>query len=98
MVKSLLVGTKTVLDMAKTLRNLVAFVHLSTAFCHVDQEELCEHVYESPYNPHDVIKLVNWLDEKSLKLITSKGAVVPGWQQNNAGIRLIVHYTTRGET
>ncbi|XP_031782895.1 putative fatty acyl-CoA reductase CG5065 isoform X2 [Nasonia vitripennis] len=66
------VGTKTVLDMAKTLRNLVAFIHLSTAFCHVDQEELCEHVYESPYNPHDVIKLVNWLDEKSLKLITSK--------------------------
>ncbi|XP_076748801.1 putative fatty acyl-CoA reductase CG5065 [Xylocopa sonorina] len=65
-------GTKTVLELAKKMKKLLAFVHLSTAFCYPEREELDEKVYDAPANPHDVIKLVRWLDEGSLNLITPK--------------------------
>jgi fatty acyl-CoA reductase len=49
-----------------------AFVHLSTAFCHCDQEELEERMYESPLDPHDVMKCVQWMDETTLNMITER--------------------------
>jgi fatty acyl-CoA reductase len=47
-----------------------AFVHLSTAFCHPDAEELEERIYDSPVDPHDVMRCVQWMDETSLDAIT----------------------------
>lgn len=52
------------------MKNLIALVHLSTAFCHVDQTELGERVYDAPDDPLDIIRLVEWLDERALDLIT----------------------------
>ncbi|XP_051155914.1 putative fatty acyl-CoA reductase CG5065 isoform X2 [Leptopilina boulardi] len=66
------VGTKRILKLSKGIKNLVAFVHLSTAFCHVDQEELGERVYDSPDDPQDVMRLIQWLDESAIDLITPK--------------------------
>ena len=54
------------------MKNLEAFVHLSTAFCHVDQEELGERVYDAPDDPEDVMRLIQWLDESAVDLITPK--------------------------
>lgn len=51
---------------------LKAFVHLSTAFCYADKEELDEKVYDATDNPHDVMRLVQWLDESAIDLITPK--------------------------
>ncbi|CAL7945457.1 unnamed protein product [Xylocopa violacea] len=65
-------GTKTVLELAKKMKKLLTFVHLSTAFCYPEREELDEKVYDAPADPHDIIKLVQWLDEGSLNLITPK--------------------------
>ncbi|KAL0125701.1 hypothetical protein PUN28_004638 [Cardiocondyla obscurior] len=65
-------GTKKVLDLAKEMKNLNAFIHLSTAFCHVDQEELGERCYDSPHDPKDVMRLVEWLDDEGIDLITPK--------------------------
>ncbi|KAL6426748.1 hypothetical protein ACFW04_009232 [Cataglyphis niger] len=65
-----LIGTKRVLNLVKEMKHLQAFVHLSTAFCHVDQKELGERTYDSPDDPHDVMRLVQWLDEDSTDLIT----------------------------
>lgn len=48
------------------------FIHLSTAFCHVDKEILEEKVYDSPYDPHDIMRIVKWMDLKSLNTITPK--------------------------
>ncbi|KAL6426721.1 hypothetical protein ACFW04_009228 [Cataglyphis niger] len=50
--------------------NLI-FLHLSTAFCYVEEKELDERIYDSP-NPHDIMSLVQWLDEDSIDLITPK--------------------------
>ena len=63
------------IQLAKRMKNLKAFVHLSTAFCHVDQEELGERVYDSPNDPADVMRLVQWLDENSIDIITPKYAI-----------------------
>jgi len=54
------------------MKRLEFFVHLSTAFCHVDQQELGERVYDSIDDPNDVIKLVQWLNEDLIDLITPK--------------------------
>lgn len=66
------VGTKRVLDLSKAMKKLEAFVHLSTAFCHVDQMELGERVYDSPDDPQDVIRFVQWMEDDAIDLITSK--------------------------
>jgi fatty acyl-CoA reductase len=47
-------------------------VHLSTAFCHCDLEELEERAYDSPVDPHDIMSCVQWLDEASLDMITGR--------------------------
>jgi fatty acyl-CoA reductase len=51
-------------------------VHLSTAFCHCDLEELEERTYETPVDPHDVMRCVQWMDETSLNLITERYALM----------------------
>jgi len=58
--------------LAKEMKHLESFVHLSTTFCHVDQEKLDERIYESPNDPEDIMRLVQWLDDKSIDFITPK--------------------------
>ncbi|XP_014610676.1 PREDICTED: putative fatty acyl-CoA reductase CG5065 [Polistes canadensis] len=67
-----LIGTKRMLDLSRDMKKLEVFVHLSTAFCHVDQVELGERVYDSTDDPQDVIRLVQWLDEEIIDFITPK--------------------------
>ncbi|XP_058800132.1 putative fatty acyl-CoA reductase CG5065 [Phymastichus coffea] len=66
------IGTRNVLSIARNMKNLQCFIHLSTAFCHVDQKELTESICCISDNPHDVAKLVQWLDCESLNSITTK--------------------------
>ncbi|XP_071879152.1 putative fatty acyl-CoA reductase CG5065 [Bombus fervidus] len=66
------VGTKRVIELGRKMKKLKAFVHLSTAFCYADKEELDEKVYESSADPQDVMRLVQWLDESAIDLITPK--------------------------
>lgn len=63
-------GTKRVLDVAKKMTNLLAFIHLSTAFCYCDQEVLLEKVYECQHDPNDLIRCAQWMDAKTLEKIT----------------------------
>ncbi|EFN83378.1 Fatty acyl-CoA reductase 1 [Harpegnathos saltator] len=65
-------GTRRMLDLAKQMKHLQLFLHLSTAFCHVDQEELGETIYDSPDDPNDVIRLCEWMDESTIDMITPK--------------------------
>lgn len=60
-IKINLVGTQVVVNFTKQLRNLSSFVYVSTAFCnscYVNQG-IKEHVYPSPYDPYDMIKLLD---------------------------------------
>ncbi|XP_045465464.1 uncharacterized protein LOC123674585 [Harmonia axyridis] len=65
-------GTKEVLDLAKEMKNLQIFQHISTAYCHLEEKELFEKAYEPPSNPHHIIKLCEWLEEEDIELITPK--------------------------
>ncbi|XP_037820920.1 uncharacterized protein LOC119609941 [Lucilia sericata] len=65
-----LAGTRRALDVAKQMKNLEAFVHLSTAFCNCDQEVMYEKVYDFPHKPEDLMRLAEWMDLKTLENIT----------------------------
>lgn len=54
------------------MKHLEAFIHLSTAFCLVDQEKIDECIYDSSNDPQDIMKLVQWLDEDAIDLIKPK--------------------------
>jgi fatty acyl-CoA reductase len=47
-------------------------VYLSTAFCHCDVDVLEERIYESPLDPRDVMRCVQWMDETTLNMITER--------------------------
>ncbi|XP_022910107.1 putative fatty acyl-CoA reductase CG5065 [Onthophagus taurus] len=59
-------GTQRVIDLAKKIKNLDAFVHLSTAFCSADLDVFEEKIYESPDNPRDVIKMTQWMKNEAV--------------------------------
>ncbi|KAJ2954254.1 hypothetical protein O0L34_g2503 [Tuta absoluta] len=63
-------GTVMAIKIAKQLKNLVIFVHLSTAFCYPDYEVLEEKLHAPPVKPEDVMRLVEWMDDKSLNVLT----------------------------
>lgn len=63
-------GTQRALDVAKQMKQLEAFVYLSTAFCNCDQEVMYEKVYEFRHKPEDLMRLAEWMDVKSLDRIT----------------------------
>ncbi|XP_066995062.2 putative fatty acyl-CoA reductase CG5065 [Anabrus simplex] len=67
-----LTGTWRVLEMCKNMEQLKAFVHLSTAFCHCDQEDLEERMYPCPYEPQDLMRAIQWMDDTTLEMITPR--------------------------
>lgn len=65
-------GTQSLLHLAKRMRNLEAFIHVSTAYCNCDREVIDEVVYPSPADPKKVMEMVEWLDDDVLADITPK--------------------------
>ncbi|KAM3968447.1 putative fatty acyl-CoA reductase CG5065 [Aphomia sociella] len=63
-------GTLRALNVARRLKNLVIFVHLSTAFCYPDYEALGERTHAPPAKPEDIMRLIEWMDEKQLAKLT----------------------------
>lgn len=59
-------ATKHVLDVAKQMKSLMQFVHLSTAFCCEDQEVLNEKIYDFHHKPEDLIKCAEWMSEEAM--------------------------------
>jgi len=43
-----------------------ALVHVSTAYCNCDRRDVAEMIYNPPFNPDDIISLVQWLPEDLL--------------------------------
>ncbi|XP_021926220.1 putative fatty acyl-CoA reductase CG5065 [Zootermopsis nevadensis] len=65
-------GTKRVLELAKHIDKLDAFVHVSTAYCQCDKPVLEEITYPSQTGPDNILQLVEWMDDEVLDLITPK--------------------------
>ena len=64
-----LTGTKHVLDIAKSMKNLIQMVHTSTAFCNVEYEVLEEKVNDFPHEPLDLINCAEWLSDEGMAAI-----------------------------
>lgn len=65
-----LAGTKRIIQLVKEMKNLDLFLHLSTAFCYCDLEVLEEKVLDSPHDPDDIMRLAEWMEDKTLDAIT----------------------------
>uniref|UniRef100_A0A1B6F9S7 Fatty acyl-CoA reductase n=1 Tax=Cuerna arida TaxID=1464854 RepID=A0A1B6F9S7_9HEMI len=71
-VESNTLGTLRVLELAAQMSKLEVLVHLSTAFCHCEYDILEEVTYPSPANPHDIIRVCQWMDDTTLEIITPR--------------------------
>lgn len=67
-----LIGTKNVIDVCKQMSNLMALLHLSTAFCNCDQDVLREEVYDWGQKPMDLIRCAEWMTEDAMDIMGEK--------------------------
>ncbi|KAL0122080.1 hypothetical protein PUN28_007091 [Cardiocondyla obscurior] len=65
-------GTKQMIELAKEMKHLILFVHISTAYCHLEEKILRERTYPPPADPHQVIKCVEWMDDDVVEAMTDK--------------------------
>ncbi|CAK9805522.1 Putative fatty acyl-CoA reductase CG5065 [Anthophora quadrimaculata] len=65
-------STRDLCNLAKTMKNLVAFVHVSTAFSQSDKPVIEEIVYPPPADWKDTIAMVESLDEETLQTFSRK--------------------------
>lgn len=65
-------GTKHVLDLCHRMTQLKALVHVSTAYayCHLNESE--ERLYPMKVQPHQLLDLCTWMDDKSLEVGCAK--------------------------
>ncbi|KAK9739119.1 Male sterility protein [Popillia japonica] len=64
-------GTQRVLALARDMKKLDVFIHLSTAFCSADIDVFEEKVYDSPYDPIDIINTAKWMPAEALVKATA---------------------------
>uniref|UniRef100_T1H269 Fatty acyl-CoA reductase n=1 Tax=Megaselia scalaris TaxID=36166 RepID=T1H269_MEGSC len=61
-----MLGTKRLVELCHRMLSLDALIHVSTAYCNCDRSDVSEILYAPPYNPDDIISLINWLPEDML--------------------------------
>ena len=67
-----LTSVKQMCDIAKKMKNLLAMIHTSTAFCIVEHVNVEEKVYDVDVNPLDVIEKEKFMSEKELSAVQKK--------------------------
>lgn len=65
-------GTYNLLRVAEKIKNLQVFLHISTAYCHCEEEVLEEKFYKSSENPFGIMHMCNTLSDETLAYITPK--------------------------
>lgn len=63
------VGTYRLLELGKEMKNLVSFVHVSTAYCQEIGTVLEERGYATEHDPINIIRMTQVLDETCMELI-----------------------------
>lgn len=67
-----ILGTKRLVHLCHSMRNLEALIHVSTAYCNCDRFEVKEEIYETPYNPDSIIQAMEWMDDDLVNTLTPK--------------------------
>ncbi|XP_044260168.1 putative fatty acyl-CoA reductase CG5065 [Tribolium madens] len=65
-------GTKLMLELAKECKRLLNFVHLSTAYCHLNERVLYEKAYQPPADPDSIIKSCELMSNEAVNSIAPK--------------------------
>ncbi|XP_043274173.1 fatty acyl-CoA reductase 1 [Venturia canescens] len=65
-------GTRNMIELAKVMKELVLFAHISTSYCHLEEKILREKPYPPPADPHKIIKCVEWMDDEVVEAMTEK--------------------------
>lgn len=67
-----IIGVKSMLELAKKVQNLAAFVHISTAYANCDRSVINEEIYPPPLYPKQLLSAVEWMDAATLNDLTPK--------------------------
>ncbi|KAK9886421.1 hypothetical protein WA026_016701 [Henosepilachna vigintioctopunctata] len=90
-------GTQRLVELCKKMANLEALIHVSTAYCNCNRDEVKEVVYSPPLGPNQVTSLVECLDEELVDTLTDKligdrpntytftKALAESWLKDNKG-------------
>lgn len=65
-------GTHKMLKLAEQIKDLKAFVHVSTAYCQCNEDVLEEKAYPAPHSPLGIAQMTDLLNGEILQLITPK--------------------------
>lgn len=65
-------GTYRVLQLAEKMKRLDVFVHVSTAYCHCNEDVLEERFYPATENPYGIMEMVDMLNDETLAVVTPK--------------------------
>lgn len=63
-------GTQQLLNLCHRMPNLEALVHVSTAYCNCDRQNVAEEIYPLTTEPEDVINLTKTLDDATVDDLT----------------------------
>lgn len=67
-----MLGTKRLVELCHKMMKLEALVHVSTAYCNCDREEVNEVIYPPPYDPEKIIQCTEWMDDDLIEALTPK--------------------------
>ncbi|XP_046420210.1 putative fatty acyl-CoA reductase CG5065 [Neodiprion pinetum] len=65
-------GTERMVELCKSMENLVSFVHVSTAYSNADQKRIREAVYTTRILPQAMIEMCENLDDETLALLEKR--------------------------
>ena len=66
------VGTKRIIDLCLQIKNLVSFVHVSTAYSNSDKDYIEETVYPPLFDPYTIIKCAEMLPADIFNSLTKQ--------------------------
>ncbi|XP_065909692.1 fatty acyl-CoA reductase 1-like [Dysidea avara] len=64
------VGLKHILDVARKIKKLEAFVHTSTAYCQCDRKHIDEVLYPCDFDPTHLLEAKKWMTDHQLELLS----------------------------
>lgn len=67
-----MLGTKRLVELCHQMMSLEALIHVSTAYCNCDRDEVNEVIYPPPYDPEKIIQCVQWMDDSLIQVLTPK--------------------------
>ncbi|KAJ9600161.1 hypothetical protein L9F63_009571 [Diploptera punctata] len=65
-------GTRETMLLARKMKNLKVFVHVSTCYCHCDKKVVEERMYPAPVDWRKYIEIAETVDEEILTILTKK--------------------------